>query len=269
MPVGLAVVELLTGAVGTDPVERGLVELLAGTVGAVPVEKGCVDLAAGMVPVENGAVPVYLALVLLPREEIGEREAGADENDGDGIGVVLFAAAGTEPDVGIEENEEDPGEVPLVGLIGEPEVGTEVNEGDPEEVPLVGVIGEPEAGAEENDGDGMEVPLVGLTGEPEAGAEENDGDGMEVPLVVAALADSGTEPLVTLGALMLLLLVGRMGVIVAFPVLGGTEVVDEFGSKGLRSKALIVISLWNGVKLDCRVLKKQLGPMMLGKYDAA
>ena len=138
MPVGLALVELLLGTVGTDPVDKGLVELLAGTVGAVPVDKGWVDLATGPEPVEKGAVPVYLALVLLPRDEIGDLEAGADENDG---------------------------------------------------------------------------------------------DGMEVPLVVAALPDSTTEPLITLGMIMLLPLVGRIGAVVAFPVLVGAEEleVDEFG----------------------------------------
>ena len=93
------------------------------------------------------------------------------------------------------------------------------------------------------------------------GVEETDVGidvpGPEVKLLVMTALDETELPVAT-------------GVLVALPVKGG--ILDEAAEevlRGLRSNALMVISLWKGVKLDSRVLKKQLGPMMLGKYDAA
>ena len=117
----------------------------------------------------------------------------------------------------------------------------------------MGADKEPEAGADVNEGDGTEVPLAVADIEPEAGADENEGDGIEVPLVVAALLERVTEPSVALGMLTLVPPVESVGLLVVLLVLVGKlqPNVDEFPDEGLRSKALMVISLSNGVKLLC------------------
>lgn len=137
-------------------------------------------------------------------------------------------------------------EVPFDVTAAEPDLGGEDIEALGMEVPLEEIEIEPDAAAVENEGDGIdfvplvvtgavmeavgiEVPLADTDGEPEAGRDE-----MEVPLVVAALLEL-------------------------------VDVVVVLGVKGFRSRALMVISSWNGVKLAVLVLKKQLGPTMFGK----
>lgn len=83
-----------SGAVpDTGPVGLAVVELPAGKVGTVPVEKGRVDCALGTVPEDSGIVPVENTLVALRDNEGFEPEAAAEENDGNGIEVALAVVA--------------------------------------------------------------------------------------------------------------------------------------------------------------------------------
>ncbi len=293
VPVGLAVVELPEWVRGAVPVVRGWVEFAVGTEplvngavpvdrgavplenGAVPLENGAVPLENGAVPLERGAVPVDAAAELLPSDDTGEPEAKVDENEDGGAREVPFVeVTAAEPDLGGPEIETDGIEVALDEIDIEPDAGAEENEGDGiDDVPLAVTDTDPDLGEAVMEAVGMEVPLVDTGSDPEVGSEEGDADvteavpfeeadaepvlggdemgilGMDVPLAVAALPDSGAVPVLELGMLAVLLLFG--------------------GLIGFRSKALIVISLWNGVKLDCLVLKKQFGPTVFGKYEAA
>ena len=124
-------------------------------------------------------------------------------------------------------------EVPLAEIEIEPDAAAVEDDGDGiDVVPFIDTVADPDLGGAVMDAVGIEVPLRDTDGEPEAGAEE--ALAIEVPLVVAALPDL-------------------------------EDVVVVLGFKGFRSKALIVISSWNGVWLAVLVLKKQFGPTMFGK----